>query len=545
MIDQARFVGLFKRELDVASVYRKLIFAIVISAVSCILVLVVINSAAKTAEYGKLNFLLFIMFASTVGIFSLTQRYVLARITEIAEQVMDAIRVRLADKVRNADLYRLERLDYSGIYSRITKDTVTITQTAPLIVNAMQSGLMVSLGLIYVAVLSFKAFVLTVISLVAIIIYFIYNDRIISSYMRKAAVEEMSLFDRLSHVLFGFKEIKINWDKSDDVLNELREVSDQVRISKVSAMVPFTNNYTMSLTFFYGLIAVIVFVLPNLSQTFSDTVVQLTMALLFLLGPLTNVVNMASLLSQSNIAVENLENLEAQLEDAAENLPPLEQTDRELFKNFRTIRLNSVIFRYTDSVGNVNFTLGPVSLELHRGETLFLTGGNGSGKSSLLKVLTSLYQPTMGQIQVDDVPVVRDNVRTYRGLFSAIYSDFHLFDRLYGIADVDEPRVRELLELMELQKKTDYRDNRFTNLDLSTGQRKRLAMIVSLLENRDVLVFDEWAADQDVHFRTFYYEKLLKDLKSKGKTIIVVTHDDRYFHCADRVINLDYGQIQN
>ena len=545
MIAQARFISLFRRELDVLKDYRKLITAMAVSAISNILVLVVINKAANTAEYGKLNFVLFVMFASMVILFSISQRYVLARITQISEEVMNRIRVRIADKVRRADLYKIEKLGNAGIYSRITKDSVTITQTAPLIVNAMQSALMVSLGMVYVAMLSVKAFILTCVSLIAIVLYFIYNDRIISSYMREAAEEEMNLFDRISHVLFGFKEIKMNRRKSDDVLSDLNHVSNMVQVSKINAMVPFTNNYTMSLTFFYAVIAMIVFVLPNLSQTFSDTVVQLTMAMLFLLGPLTNVVNMASLLSQSNIAVENLEQMESNLDDASEQLPDDGIEEETRFCEFKTIELNNVVFHYLDSAGNTTFTLGPLSMQINRGETIFITGGNGSGKSSLLKVLTSLYHSQLGEILVDGEAIQRESLQSYRELFTAIFSDFHLFDRLYGMEDVDTKKVRELIKYMQLTHKTDFKDQRFTNLDLSTGQRKRLAMITSLLDDREILVFDEWAADQDAHFRSFYYEELLKDLKDKGKTIIAVTHDERFFHCADRVINLELGQLTN
>ena len=545
MIAQARFISLFRRELDAINDYRRLITAMAVSAIANILVLVVINKAADSAEYGNLHFTLFVMFASMVILFSITQRYVLARITQLSEEVMNRIRVRIADKVRKADLYKIEKLGNAGIYSRITKDTVTITQTAPLIVNAMQSALMVSLGMIYVAMLSFKAFLLTCVSLIAIILYFIYNDRIISSFMREAAQEEVNLFDRISHVLFGFKEIKMNRKKSDDVLSDLRLVSDRVQVSKVNAMVPFTNNYTMSLTFFYAVIAMVVFVLPNLSQTFSNTVVQLTMAMLFLLGPLTNVVNMASLLSQSNIAVENLEQMEANLDEASENLPDNGDVPASPFDRFTRLELRDVVFRYFDSGGNPAFTLGPLSLSVNRGETLFITGGNGSGKSSLLKVFTSLYHAQLGEILIDGEPLRRDHLQAYRELFSTIFSDFHLFDRLYGLEEVDADRVRELIQWMQLQHKTDYQNNRFTTLDLSTGQRKRLAMIASLVEDRPVLVFDEWAADQDAHFRTFYYEELLKDLKKKGKTVIAVTHDERFFHCADRVINLELGQLSS
>ena len=170
-------------------------------------------------------------------------------------------------------------------------------------------------------------------------------------------------------------------------------------------------------------------------------------------------------------------------------------------------------------------------------------GGNGSGKSTLLKLLTGLYHPTHGSIWLDDVPIQRENIQAFRELYSIIFSDFHLFDRLYGLNEVDPDRVQELLNLMELQTKTSYDGDRFTNLDLSTGQRKRLALLVTYLEDSPVYVFDEWAADQDPHFRAYFYETLLRDLKERGKTVVVVTHDDRYFSIADHIVKMELGKL--
>ena len=109
----------------------------------------------------------------------------------------------------------------------------------------------------------------------------------------------------------------------------------------------------------------------------------------------------------------------------------------------------------------------------------------------------------------------------------------------------DEAEVHRLLRLLRLETKTNFAQGRFTQLNLSTGQRKRLALIVSLLEDRPLLAFDEWAADQDPEFRQYFYTELLPLLKSQGKTLLVVTHDDRYFHVADRVVTMEYGRIRS
>ena len=160
---------------------------------------------------------------------------------------------------------------------------------------------------------------------------------------------------------------------------------------------------------------------------------------------------------------------------------------------------------------------------------MFIVGGNGSGKSTLLRVLTGLYPVHGGELRVDHVPVTPESVAAYRALFSAILSDFHLFDRLYGLEDVPADLIARLLREMELDHKVGVADGRFSTLDLSHGQKKRLALIVALLEDRPVLVFDEWAADQDPGFRRHFYEDILPGLKREGRTVIAATHDDRYF----------------
>ncbi len=190
---------------------------------------------------------------------------------------------------------------------------------------------------------------------------------------------------------------------------------------------------------------------------------------------------------------------------------------------------------------NHHFSVGPFSLELRAGEILFITGGNGSGKSTLLKLMMGLYMPGQGRILLNSQET---DIRQHRYLFAVVFGDFHLFDRFYGLPDVDENRVNELLTLMRIEKKVQFADGKFSTPDLSTGQKKRLALVAAMMEDRPVYVFDEWAAEQDPEFRRHFYETLLPTFKAQGKTILAVTHHDQYFHVADRVVNMEYGQIK-
>lgn len=143
----------------------------------------------------------------------------------------------------------------------------------------------------------------------------------------------------------------------------------------------------------------------------------------------------------------------------------------------------------------------------------------------------------------DGSPVLTETRDDYRQLFTTIFSDYYLFeDLIRGEGPVPDVAER-YLQRLEVAHKVSVENGVFTTTDLSTGQRKRLALMNAWLEERPVLVFDEWAADQDPAFRHIFYTELLPDLKRLGKTIIVISHDDRYFGIADHLVRLRDGKI--
>src|SRR5579864_4775183 len=101
----------------------------------------------------------------------------------------------------------------------------------------------------------------------------------------------------------------------------------------------------------------------------------------------------------------------------------------------------------------------------------------------------------------------------------------------------------EYLQRLKLAHKVQIEKGKLSTTDLSQGQRKRLALLTAFLENRPIYIFDEWAADQDPYFKDFIYVNLLPDLTARHKTVFVITHDDRYYHLAERIITMDDGQV--
>jgi putative pyoverdin transport system ATP-binding/permease protein len=294
----------------------------------------------------------------------------------------------------------------------------------------------------------------------------------------------------------------------------------------------------------YAMLGAIVFVVPVLSDTLGGASITKTVtALVFVIGACFGLVQSIPVLSAANAAADNIERLEARLSATVVNA----QVEAVApIARFERIEMHDIVFSYVEKSTETVFKVGPVDFTLRSGELVFITGGNGSGKSTFLKLLASLYKPDAGEITFDGV-LVSDTTRdTYRQLIAAIFVDYHLFQRLYGIPDPDPIEVDRLLSQFRLLDKTRLAQGEFNTVDLSTGQRKRLALIVSLLEKRPILLLDEWAADQDPEFRRKFYYDLLPALHRAGVTVVVVTHDDRYLDEMDlpaRRLRMDEGRF--
>ena len=523
---------------------RKLLVLTAASGTANALILAVINAAVESMRQGGPNWRHSLLFALSLGLFAYSLRYILYESSRIAEEAIRNVRVRLADKIRRSDLLALESIGEADIHARISRETAAIAQAARPLFSAAQSSLMVIFTLAYIAVVSPVAALLCVAMIGGGVAIYLKDRKCYEDGLQEASRREDDLFTSLTGLLRGFKELRINRLKSDDVFEEFGAAATQVRDARVRVMLQFSNNVVFVESFFLLLVGAIVFILPVVSSSFSGSVVKIVAAVLFLMGPLSNVVMMIPVLSQVNVTVDNLRRLEATLDEALAGSADGEEVPLDGIEHFQAIRVEGLCFTYRAPDGSASFQVGPIDEEVRRGEILFLVGGNGSGKTTLLKLFTALYRPMLGCIRVDGTEIVPANVQSYRNLFSAIFSDFHLFDKLHGLRNAAPERVDELLRRMEISEKTAFRDGRFSNILLSTGQRKRLALVVSYLEDKPVYVFDEVAADQDPRFRGYFYETLLPELKRAGKTVVVVTHDDRYFHIADRVLGMDYGKLK-
>lgn len=521
-----------------------------LSGLSNAVLLAVINIGAGQISRGGATPRIYLIFSTVITIYVLTQRYVLRVASIEVEKIVARTRVTLAAKIRQSDLHSLETLGRSRLYTGMHTDTITISQATTPLILACQGAVLVMFSLLYILILSRPAFFLTVTIVGMGIFINITGRKGVMVELGRVSQRETEFFDALTHLIDGFKEIKLNDERSSELFQNLKGIAAGIVRLKSAVAVRNADFYIFTQVAFYTLIGTMIFILPSLTNTYpelgivtSEQVMRITAAILFIIGPLTLVVSVLPVVRNADHAVANLVRLQADLERSAVIVRPIEAGRGATLAAFDTIELENVEFRYLDREGKLLFPLGPLNLRIRSGEILLIRGGNGSGKSTLLKLLTGLYYPLSGNLYVDGVDVRTVGYQAYRSLFSAIFSDYHLFDRLYGISAVEGGRVQDLLIQMGLDKKTRWQDGRFENQELSTGQKKRLALITSLLEDRPVYVFDEWAADQDPEFRQYFYESLLPDLQRRGKTIIAATHDDRYYHVGDRIIEMYSGKF--
>lgn len=541
-LDPARWAPLLRLLQHSESKFNvRLIWMAALSGFANAGLLAVINAAADNSASASANGRFLALFVIVVLVFLRAQRYILLTSVAEVERVLDEIRRRISSLIARSDLRQIEQVGRAQIYASLHRETVTISQATSSLVIAAQSLLMVGFSLIYLGWLSRAALALMLIAMAIAIRAYLKRAETSNRLMHDAISTENEYFDALNHLLDGFKETKLRRERAGALSARLARISMRLHDVKVESGSSFALQFVYGQLAVYLLLGAVVFLLPRLAADYTDVVIKATASILFIIGPLNNLLATMPSFSAANIAAESIADLETQLERAANGSPPPD-AGMVAAASPAALHARDITFRFVDANGDTSFSVGPVSLDIAPGETLFIVGGNGSGKSTLLKLLTGLYAPDGGALSLGDTPLTKDTAPWYRSHFAAVFSDYHLFDRLYGFPDTP-PRLAELLRTFEIDHKTGVVDGRFTAVDLSAGQRKRLALAVALLEERPILVCDEWAADQDPEFRRYFYETLIPRLKAAGVTVIAATHDDRYFHLADRVLKMEDGRF--
>jgi len=530
-------------EMDSRSAYRGILLITSLAGLGNAVLIGLINHVAELAAHNEpITFQLLLLYICAFAFFYIANRASLKEANRLVQERLGELRLRVAGKIRKSPLRALERVGHGELFAVFAQEINHLSQDLPLLVSAAQNAFVLVFILFYIATVSLPSFIVLT-AFTALGLFIFWRRRVaLNRDLAKIYHYEAAMLDSMASFTEGFQEIRLNADKNDALFRSFTGVVSELETAVVGIGARWLILLQFSNAFLYAMVGVVIFVLPIFFQGYTDSIFKIAAAAIFCVGPITTITGATHIFAKAEIGLRHVHNLEQMLDQAAGPDLPLVETSR--YAGFRRIDYEGIAFSYRDAEGQALFTSGPWDLTLHRGEVLFLTGGNGSGKSTAMKLMCGLYAPDAGRILVDGEPVTEQTTQEFRECFSAIFPDFHLFDRLHGLVDVDPAQVAILIERMELADKVTVTDGRFSTVDLSTGQRKRLAMIGSLLEDREIYFFDEWAADQDAHFRDAFYTEILADLKQRGKTVVAITHDDRYWTYCDRRIVLDLGSMQ-
>jgi putative ATP-binding cassette transporter len=513
----------------------------VVSGLAGIALLAVLNSAINGHRFPR-GTLLWAFVALCVAA-PLTRYVSEVLLLRLGHSTIQRLRLHLCHQLLAAPQRHLEQLGAPRLMSILTGDIPTITTTMTALPVLTISVALVAGCLIYLGLLSWQVLLgVLLVMLLGIVSYQLPIARG-SRIFQLARLKRDELYGHYRALIEGSKELKLHYRRRlAFATQQLAPAAEEQRRLQVSSNTLYIAAASWGQLLAFAAIGVLVFYVPTIvsARPRLEVVNGFALVLLYLVAPLQVLLNSLPLVQQAEVALRRVEELGLDLTSRAEpqGPPPVAAP------GWRKIELRRVSRSYGGDAEERGFTLGPVDLCLQPGELLFLAGGNGSGKTTLAKVLVGLYPPESGQVLLDGQPVDDGNRETYRQHFSAVFSDFFLFEQLLGMAPdgLDEQARRYLAEL-RLERKVTVSEGRLSTTELSQGQRKRLALLTAFLEDRPVYVFDEWAADQDPQFREVFYFEILPELKRRGKAVVVISHDDRYYGGADRVVKLDAGRV--
>lgn len=441
-------------------------------------------------------------------------------------------------RIARAPIAYLERTGSSKLITSLTGDVGRIVMGARILPDLLIS-LVTLIGMLgFLLYMNASAFLFVIGAIIFGIITYQIPMYLGNRYFHRARVIADDLQESIRGLIHGAKELKLNHGKRENFFSEMLDANESAIVGLEKSgfsIIRAAMNYGDLISFF--VIGVITFVFVNYHALNNAELLGVIMALLYVTGPVTSILNCIPSIVIARVALKKINQLLDELpeEAGADGVPVALAWDR--------LRFDGVCYRHGGADG-AGFAVGPISFDIQRGQVTFIIGGNGSGKSTLSKLLTLHYLPSAGAISFGDTVVNPDTVASCRQEIGAIFSDYYLFDRLFcNLDDAVQRRIDDYLAALGLDHKVTVKDGRFSTLALSDGQKKRLALLVSFLEDKNLYLFDEWAADQDVTFKRVFYDKLLPELKARNKAVVVISHDERYFGVADQTLVMEEGLL--
>ena len=486
--------------------------------------------------------LTFAVLCIIVPIANFSAAFILVRLTARAAQ---DLRMQLSRAILSSPYRLLEEVGIPRILATLTEDIPALTDAITDLPFLLSQFAVIIACLAFLGWLSWPL-------LLAELIYMVIGICVQQVPVKKAmpyfkALREAwdSMFKAIRALTEGTKELKLHQKRREDFLtHQLDRSAREIRHNEIWGRGFSTAAGHGGSSLFFIFIGLILFAAPMVLGLDHRVLTGYVLTILFMMSPLTIIMNALPRMGRATVAARKIDSLGLSLTKTPSELSSSEIASSRL--TWSRLDLVNVMHTYRHDGAADEFCLGPLNLTLYPGELVFVIGGNGSGKTTLAKILLGLYEPEKGAVRLDDKLIDGANRDSYRQYFSAVFDDFYLFEDLFGIESrVMDEKGEEYLRRLQLDHKVHFCDGKLSTIDLSRGQRKRLALLTAYLEDRPIYLFDEWASDQDPMFKEVFYRQILQELKAKGKTAIVITHDDRYFSVADRVIKLDRGQIDS
>jgi putative ATP-binding cassette transporter len=483
--------------------------------------------------------LVFVSLCLVLPVFRFFSQWLLIGLTQSSLLIL---RLRLTRAVLGAPLRQLEQVGPHRLLAALTTDLAMIVDSIGAIPVLLMHMTLLASSLVYLGWLS--PVLLAEVSGFIVLGVVTYQLPVLRAFAHIRVGRELynELVKQIRALTEGTKELKMHRRRRQAFVNEVDVSSRAFLHENRAGFILFTGAASWGQALVYVVLGLLVFVLPRYQAIDPRTLLSFTVILFQLMTPLEVLMNSLPQLGRAAVSARTVENLGFSLES--------ENREREgagkVLPDWGRLELSGVTHSYRRENEDETFLLGPVDLAFTPGELVFLIGGNGSGKTTLAKILVGLYAPEDGEIRLAGETIGDANRDEYREHFSVVFSDFFVFEKLLGLdAGALDEEARRYLRQLRLEQKVQVRDGVLSTIDLSQGQRKRLALMTAYLEDRPIYLFDEWAADQDPIFKEVFYLSLLPELKARGKTVFVISHDDHYFHVADRILKLDYGKIES
>jgi putative ATP-binding cassette transporter len=465
-------------------------------------------------------------------------------IVRLSADATHDISLLLVRRILHAPLLTLEEIGPHRLLAAFSKDVGTLADIVLTIPYQLVNLIIVIGCLVYIGLCSWQVFLgIALLAMLGVASFSLPVLCARRSFYR-GREETDSLFKHYRSLIEGIKELKLHRFRQHTFVHQVvMQTASLVREHMVRAVTIYALASHWNRLLFFIYVGLLMFVLPMFVAVEVPALGAYVLVLLYMMAPLEAIQNALPNISQANIAMKKLDGLGLSL--GAEPIGAKRPLERGDAPRGNAITMEAVTYSYRARGDDNGFTLGPITLTLRRGELVFLVGGNGSGKTTLMKVLTGLYRPHTGHIRLDEMVVTDENLESYREQFTAVFQDFWVFESLWGLEENPQldDEANRWIDVLKLRDQVHVVNGDLSTVDLSRGQRKRLALLTALLEDRPFCVFDEWAADQDPTYKEVFYQEILPQLKRRGKAVLVITHDDRYWHIADRAIKLESGSL--